>query len=142
MQEPKMSNDPLENVVLQSAKRRYDQTTELGEVSLSKSIDLDQPTLGVHDVYDYAESGVRSADLSGVYGASVDAVKIQKNIDSIYGRVGSVATPGAMEFLVDQNDAGHKLVTGLADQLKDSKYGYNASNGRYISHADIVRTGK
>ena len=142
MQEPKMSNDPLENVVLQSAKRRYDQTTELGEVSLSKSIDLDQPTLGVHDVYDYTESGVRSADLSGVYGASVDAVKIQKNIDSIYGRVGSVATPGAMEFLVDQNDAGHKLVTGLADQLKDSKYGYNASNGRYISHADIVRTGK
>ncbi len=142
MQEPDLSTDPIENSVLKSAKRRYDQTSEIGDVSLNKSVNLDEPTIGVHDVYDYYEQGARSGDPSGIYGASVDAVKIAKNIDTINGRVGSVVTPGAMDYLVDGKDAGHKLIKHAADLLKDSKYGYNASNGRYISHKEIMETGK
>ena len=53
MDEPKLSDDPLENVVLQSAKRRYDQTTEFGDVRITKSVNLDEPVLGYHDLYDY-----------------------------------------------------------------------------------------
>ena len=142
MNEPKLAEDPLEDAVLKSAKRRYDQTTEYGDVKLDKSVNLDQPILGVHDVYDYTESGLRTGDPGGIFGASVDVVKIDKNIDSIYGRVGSVATSGAIDFLVDGQDAGHKLITHAADLLKDSKYGYEASNGRYISHKEIVDAGE
>ena len=142
MQEPKLADDALENATLQSAKRRYDQTTEFGDVQISKDIDLDNPVLGVHDVYDYSESGFRTGDPSGIFGASIDVVKIEKNIDSIYGRVGSVVTPGAMDFLTNGNDAGMKLVKHAADLLKDSKYGYNASNGKFISHSEILESGK
>ena len=142
MNEPKLSDDPLENVVLQSAKRRYDQTTEFGDVKFSKSVNLDEPVLGKHDVYDYTETGMRTGDPGGVLGASVDVVKISKNIDTIHGRVGSVVTNGAIDFLVDGDDAGHKLITHAADVLKDSKYGYKASNGKYISHKEIVDAGE
>ena len=142
MDEPKLSDDPLENVVLQSAKRRYDQTTEFGDVRITKSVNLDEPVLGYHDLYDYTETGMRSGDPGGVLGASVDVVKISKNIDTIHGRVGSVVTNGAIDFLVDGDDAGHKLITHAADVLKDSKYGYNTSNGRYISHKEIVDSGE
>ena len=142
MQEKDVVTDPIDNVVLQSAERRYDQLTEIGDVKLNKSVNLDEPLLGVHDVYDYSETGLRTGDPDGILGASVDLVKIQKNIDTVYGRVGSVVTPGAMEFIVEGDDAGHKLITHAADILKDSKYGYQASNGRYISHAEIVNAGK
>ena len=108
---------------------------------IAKVDTVKEPILGVHDVYDYSESGVRTGDPSGVYGASVDQVKINKNIDTINGRVGSVMTPGAMEYAVRGNDSGHKLITKVADLLKDSKYGYKASNGKYLSHEDIVLAG-
>jgi len=142
MQEPDLATDPLENVVLQSAKRRYDQLSEIGEVKLGRVGEPTEPILGVHDVYDYGESGVRTGDPTGIYGASVDQAKIFKNIDTINGRVGSVMTPGAMDYVVNGSDAGHKLITKAADLLKDSKYGYKASNGKYLSHAEILDAGK
>ena len=141
MVEPDLTVDPVENVVLQSAKRRYDQLSEIGEVKLDRVGEPTEPILGVHDVYDYGESGLRTGDPTGIYGASVDQAKIFKNIDTINGRVGSVMTPGAMDYVVNGSDAGHKLITKAADLLKDSKYGYKASNGKYISHADIVNAG-
>jgi len=141
MKEPDLATDPLENVVLQSAKRRYDQLSEVGEVKLERVGEPTEPILGVHDAYDYGESGLRTGDPTGIYGASVDQAKIMKNIDTINGRVGSVMTPGAMDYVVNGSDAGHKLITKAADLLKDSKYGYKASNGKYISHADIVNAG-
>ena len=108
---------------------------------ISKVDTLKEPVLGVHDVYDYGESGVRTGDPTGIYGASVDQAKIFKNIDTINGRVGSVMTPGAMDYVVNGSDAGHKLITKAADLLKDSKYGYKASNGKYISHGEILDAG-
>jgi len=141
MQEEELSTDPLENVILQSAKRRYDQLTEIGEVKLGQVGEPTEPILGYHDAFDYGESGARTGDPTGIYGASVDQAKIMKNIDTINGRVGSVMTPGAMEYVVNGNDAGHRLITRAADLLKDSKYGYRASNGKYLSHEDIVLAG-
>ena len=141
MQEEELSTDPLENVVLQSAKRRYDQLTEIGEVKLGQVGEPTEPILGYHDAFDYGESGARTGDPSGIFGASVDQAKILNNIDTINGRVGSVMTPGAMEYVVNGNDAGHRLITRAADLLKDSKYGYRASNGKYLSHEDIVLAG-
>jgi len=107
----------------------------------SKVDTLKEPTLGIHDAFDYGESGVRTGDPSGVFGASVDQAKIMNNVDTIDGRVGSVMTPGAMDYVVNGNDAGHKLITKAADLLKDSKYGYKASNGKYLSHEEIVQAG-
>jgi len=137
-----LSTDPLEDAVMQSAKRRSDDLDELGNSKIENGVNLDEPQLGVHDIYDYYESGIRSADSDGIFGASVDAVKIANNIDSVYGRVGSVFTESAIKFGIEADDAGYKLIKEQADILKDSKYGYNGSNGRYISHDEVVEIGE
>ena len=141
MQEEDLSTDAVEDATLKSAKRRYDQTSELGQVNLNQSVNLDEPIFGMHDLYGYTESGIRTGDPDGILGASVDVVRIEQNLDTIYGRVGSVVTPGALQFLTKGNDAGQRLIVQAADILKDSKYGYKFSNGKYLSHAEIVKSG-
>ena len=101
-----------------------------------------EPIFGVHDIYDYSESGLRTSDQMGIIGASVDQVRIEKNLETVYGRVGSVFTDSAIQFGLEADDAGLKLITDQADILKDSKYGYELSNGRYISHAEVMDTGE
>jgi len=141
LEQEKLSKDPVENEILNSVKRRSDQLDELGATNTLKSVNLDQPIFGVHDLYDYTESGLRTSDPMGIIGASVDQVRIEKNLDTVYGRVGSVFTDSAIQFGLKAEDAGLKLITDQADILKDSKYGYELSNGRYISHAEVMDTG-
>ena len=139
----KLSDDPLEDAVLKSAKRRSDNLTELGQANLSK-VDGEptEPILGVHDVFDHTETGVRTADDKGIYGAAVDAKRIEDNIDTVNGRVGSVFTDAALKQGLGLNDAGIKTMKALGDQLKKTEFGWKASNGRYISHKEIVDTGE
>ena len=140
-EQEKLAKDPAENEILNSVKRRSDQLDELGATNTLKSVNLDQPVFGVHDIYDYSESGLRTSDQMGIIGASVDQVRIEKNLETVHGRVGSVFTDSAIQFGLEADDAGLKLITDQADILKDSKYGYELSNGRYISHAEVMDTG-
>ena len=140
-EQEKLAKDPAENEILNSVKRRSDQLDELGATNTLKSVNLDQPVLGVHDIYDYTESGLRTSDEMGIVGASVDQVRIEKNLETVHGRVGSVFTDSAIQFGLEADDAGLKLITDQADILKDSKYGYELSNGRYISHAEVMDVG-
>ena len=139
----KLSDDPLEDAVLKSAKRRSDNLTELGQANLAK-VDGEptEPILGVHDVFDHTETGVRTADEKGIYGAAVDAKRIEDNIDTVNGRVGSVFTDAALKQGLGLNDAGVSTMKALGNQLKKTKFGWKASNGRYISHKEIVDTGE
>jgi len=137
-----LSNDPIENVVLQSAKKRSDDLDELGLYNFSKSANLDEPIFGLHDVYDYTESGIRSVDAGGVLAASVDVVRIAKNDDTVYGRVGSIFTESALKFGLEADDAGHSLIKGIGSQLTEAgAYGYQVSKSRYISHKEILDVG-
>ena len=140
-EQEKLAKDPAENEILNSVKRRSDQLDELGATNTLKSVNLDQPVFGVHDIYDYTESGLRTSDNMGIIGASVDQVRIEKNLETVHGRVGSVFTDSAIQFGLDADDAGLKLITDQADILKDSKYGYELSNGKYISHAEVMDAG-
>ena len=55
----------------------------IGMYNFSKDQNLDEPKLGVHDMYGYEESGIRSVDDLGIVGASVDNVRISNNLDTI-----------------------------------------------------------
>jgi len=136
----KLSKDPVENEILKSAKKRDDQLTELGNYNLSKSVDLDNPVFGVHDLYSYGESGIRTTDNLELNGAAVDVLRIEKNIDSVYGRVGSVFSESAIKSGIEADDAGVKLINDVSKTL-EARYGYKTSNGRYLSHAEIMDAG-
>ena len=135
-------DDLPEDVVINSAKKRSDDLDELGSFNFEKSENLDEPLLGVHDLYDYDEIGLRTADDYGVIGASVDAVRVSKNIDTSYGRVGSVITEPAMKHGLELNDAGHTVLKTLAGELQQAgEYGYTTAKGRYLSFKEISDEG-
>ena len=132
-----------EDVIVEGVKRRTEDMDELGAYGVSKSVNLDEkPIFGYHDLYNDMEMGMRSADPGGVLGASVDVVKINGNIDTVYGRLGSVFTEGALKFGLEADEGAQVLIKGLGEQLTEAgEYGYKTSNGRYLSFAEISEAG-
>jgi len=137
-----LSKDPIENAILNSAKQRSDDLDETGLFNLGRSVDLDSPVKGFHDLYDYTETGYRSVDEGGIFGASVDLVRINNNIDTIHGRIGSFFTDNAIKLGLEADDAGHKFIKEQADLLSDSKYGYRLSDTKYLSFDDMNAAGE
>ena len=136
-----IKNTP-EEVVEASAAKRSGELDEVGGYNLEKSVDIDEPVFGYHDMYDYTEQGIRSVDDLGIVGASIDAVRIDKNIDSVYGRVGSVISEGALKFGLESSGNQEMIIKGLAEGLKDAgEYGYKTATGKYISHSEVMETG-
>ena len=138
-----LSDDPVENVILNSAKRRTEALDETGAYNFSVSNgELNEPVFGLHEAYDAVESGSRSVDPKGVLGASVDAVRIEKNLDTVYGRLGSVMSEGAIKFSNKAGDAGQAVIRGLKETLIEAgEYGYRLDSGRYISHKEVMASG-
>lgn len=139
-----LSDDPVENVVLNSAKRRTEALDEIGSYNFDVSDgELDKPLFGMHDAYDAVESGSRSVDPKGILGASVDAVRIDKNYDTVYGRLGSIMSDGLIKFANKGGDAGFAVLKGLKETLIDAgEYGYRLDSGRYISYKEVLQTGE
>jgi len=136
-----IKNTP-EEVVEASAAKRAGELDEVGGYNLTKQADPNDAVFGYHDMYDYTEQGIRSVDDLGIVGASIDAVRIDKNLDSVYGRVGSVMSEGALKFGLEASGNQEMIIKGLAEGLKDAgKYGYESASGRYISHAEVMETG-
>jgi hypothetical protein len=132
-----------EEVVEASAAKRSEALDEIGGYNLDQVVDETQPIFGYHDLYGYQEQGIRSADDLGIVGASVDAVRVMENIDSVYGRVGSVITEGALKFGLEATGNQETIIRGLAKQLQDAgEYGYKTASGKYISFDQIQKTGE
>jgi len=132
-----------EDEIAAAAEKRIEEFQELGDYGVSKSANLDEkPIFGYHDLYDDVEMGMRTADDGGVLAASVDLVRIEGNIDTVYGRMGSVFTEGALQFAADSDEGAMVLIKGLGEQLTGAgRYGYTTSNGRYLSFAEISAAG-
>ena len=122
---PDSAESPLE-VIDASAGKRSQDLDDIGAQRLMKSQNLDEPTLGIHDMYGYEEMGVRSADDMGIIGASVDVVKIQKNLDGSYGRLGSVMTEPAMKYSLEGVEEYGAVMKGLRNTLIEQadEFGY------------------
>ena len=132
-----------EDIVERSAAKRSDDLDELGSYNFDRAADKNENIFGHDDVYGYQETGVRSVDDFGVVGASVDVVRINNNLGTTYGRVGSVMSEGALKFANESGEQAEMVIRGLAETLKDAgKYGYKVSDSRYISHEEIMDAGK
>jgi hypothetical protein len=124
------------------ALKQEDSLDELGAYNLSNNPDMDVALKGVHDLFDWNELGQRTVDDFGIVGASLDAVRITKNYDTVYGRLGSVASPPAIKYGVSSPSASEEIVLGLARQLKEADdYGMEAANWS-IKFDDVVKQGE
>ena len=102
-----------------------------------------EPILGVHDTFTAAESGVRSVDPGDVLGAAVDAARIKNNIDTVYGRLGSVITEYARKEGLEVNNLTKRtVVKALVDKIKKGgKYSVELASGKRVTFEQIDAAG-
>ena len=113
------SDNALEDSVMRGAARKEKELDALGEYLKSRKGDSNEPLLGVHDVFDPKESVFRTKDADGVLGAATDAAQIQGNIQSQYGRLGSVITNAALKYGLEvDNRTAEVLIKDLAETIK------------------------
>lgn len=139
-----LSDDPIEDAVLKSVAKRSAALDDLGTYNFTNNYDAANPTpqKGVHDLYGYEESGTRSIDDLGIVNASVQLVRIQKNLDSSYGRLGSVMSDGMLKWATSDGENGYEVLRDLTKELKKAgKYGYDTADG-YISYKMIDDAGE
>ena len=132
---------PEETVEAGAAARSVD-LDDLGEYNVGKTTDPDSAVFGYHDMFDYTESGNRTADSLGIVGAAKDAAQISLNLDTTYGRVGSVMTEGALKFGLESVGNQDVIIKGLAQGLVESdNFGYKTASGKYLTSKQIKEIG-
>ena len=138
---PASSADP-EEAVMQSAIKQEEALDEMGMYGYSMNPAMDQPIKGVHDMYDYTEVGIRTVDDFGVVGASVDAVRVAKNLDTVYGRLGNVISEPALKYSLTSGDNAQDVVLGLADQLHQAgRIGMEGNNWK-VTFDEVIDEGE
>lgn len=124
------------------ALKQEDALDELGAYNLSTNLEENVALKGVHDLFDWNEIGQRTVDDFGIVGASLDAVRIAKNYDTVYGRLGNMISPPAIKYAGTNATASEEIVLGLTKQLKDAdEYGMQAKNWS-ISFDDVIKQGE
>lgn len=132
-----------EDLIERSAAKRSTELDEVGSFNFDKSVDQNEPVFGYHDAYGYPETGIRSVDDLGIVGASIDAARIDGNLGTIYGRVGSVMSEGALKFANETSENARLVIRGLASTLQDAgQYGYKVNDKRYLSFKEIENVGQ
>ena len=102
-----------------------------------------EPMLGVHDAFTDAESGLRTLDPGGVIGAAVDAVRIANNIDTTYGRLGSIVSESALKFGLQADQLTKRtIVKAIVNNLKKGGNFAANVNGKYLSPEQIYKRGE
>jgi hypothetical protein len=141
--------DPDEAVNL-SAGARSDAMDELGKYNFDRSVELKgsaeealkEPIYGVHDLFDPTEMGIRSVDLGGINMAAIDSYRINNNVGSINGRVGSIGTDPYVKYGLDLSKDHNIIFKGLAEQLKDVEIDVKLPDGTYITAKQIAENGE
>ena len=139
------SEDPVADTILRNSARQEKELNNLGDYFLKQAEGkpITEPILGVHDTFDEVETAIRTKDPSGIIGASIDQARINGNVDTVYGRLGSVITEAALKFGLDAKSmAKRTLLKGLAEQIKmGGKYSAELASGKKLSFAQIDEAG-
>jgi len=126
-----------------SAQKHENAIVEQGDLALSKNPNPDTPTIGVHDSFDDVQAASRSVDDMGIIGASVDAVRIQENAGTVYGRLGNMASEGVLKHgLEGESFAQREIVNALIKEVRDTgKYSATLTDGTKYSMDKIDEAG-
>ena len=125
--------------VFESAGRREEVLDQRADYGVANN--KEGAYLGIHDVFDLEEAGVRSVDPLGVVGASVDQVRIAKNYGTVYGRLGNFFSEPAMKYVLRNADPDmfDSVDQSLVDSLNSSgKWEYKLSDGKTITSDEAI----
>jgi len=117
---PKPTSDVPEEALLEYQAKQDEALDELGYYNASKTTDPNIPIKGVHDLYEFRETGVRTVDDFGIVGASIDAARIQGNKGTVYGRLGNFISGPALKYGAETPGGVEEITIGLTKQLKEA----------------------
>lgn len=117
---PKTTSDVPEEALLEYQAKQDEALDELGYYNASKTTDPNIPLKGVHDLYEFRETGIRTVDDFGIVGASIDAARIQGNKGTVYGRLGNFISGPALKYGAETPGGVEEITIGLAKQLKEA----------------------
>jgi hypothetical protein len=117
---PKPTSEVPEEALLQYQAKQDEALDELGYYNESKATDPNIPLKGVHDLYEFRETGIRTVDDFGIVGASIDAARIQGNKGTVYGRLGNFISGPALKYGAETPGGVEEITIGLTKQLKEA----------------------
>ncbi len=117
---PKPTSDIPEEALLEYQAKQDEALDELGYYNSSKAEDPNIPLKGVHDLYEFRETGLRTVDGFGIVGASIDAARIQGNKGTVYGRLGNFISGPALKYGAETPGGVEEITIGLTKQLKEA----------------------
>jgi hypothetical protein len=138
---PKPVSEVPEEAVLEYVAKQEEALDELGYYNMSKAVDEDTPLKGVHDLYDFRETGQRLVDDFGIAGASIDAARIQGNKDTVYGRLRNFISEPALKYGTETAGGVEEVTIGLTKQLKDADRIGMVGDGFKVSADEVAEAG-
>jgi len=132
----------VEDEVLESAGRREELLDERADYGIANN--KEGAYLGIHDVFDSDEAGVRGVDSMGVVGAGIDQVRIANNYGTVYGRLRNFLSEPAAKYVLRTSDpATFDEVDDALKQAFDSagKYKVMLGDEATITYKDVVAEG-
>lgn len=129
-----------------------DNPLETAEVDIEKAMDelgiyrevkhpesMTQPTLGIHDVFDEVESGIRRTDPEGVVGAVGDAARVQTNTGTSFGRLRNFISEAALKYGLGAETAeARTIVRGIETQLNNAGKFDMLAGAKKFSYDDLM----
>ena len=137
------AENPIEDTIMRNAARREKELDNLGAYLKRTNPNNKNPILGVDDVFDPTESAVRTKDADGILGAAVDAARIAKNVDTTYGRLGSVVTEASLKYGLEvDNRTQEVLIKSLVQEIKNGgRYTAELASGKKLTFDEIDEAG-
>ena len=117
---PKPTSEVPEEALLEYQAKQDEALDELGYYNASKTADPNIPLKGVHDLYEFRETGLRTVDDFGIVGASIDAARIQGNKGTVNGRLGNFISGPALKYGAETAGGVEEITIGLTKQLKEA----------------------
>ncbi len=117
---PKTTSEVPEEALLEYQAKQDEALDELGYYNASKTADPNIPLKGVHDLYEFRETGLRTVDDFGIVGASIDAARIQGNKGTVNGRLGNFISGPALKYGAETAGGVEEITIGLTKQLKEA----------------------
>lgn len=122
---PEITGDPAVDNLVNRINQQNKDLDDYGAWQMSKLNEeewFDKPTKGIHDMFDMEELGMRTRDPGGVRGAALDATRINKDIGTWRGRVGSMFSKAAMMYAKMPEQLQSKwLMKQLTKEFKETK---------------------
>jgi hypothetical protein len=138
---PKPTSEVPEEAMLEYQAKQDEALDELGYYNASKTTDPNIPLKGVHDLYDFRETGVRTVDDFGIVGASIDAARIQTNKGTVNGRLGNFISGPALKYGAETPGGVEEITIGLTKQLKEADRVGMIADDFSVSADEVIEAG-